>query len=520
MMKKIIAALLFCFMIRSAHDNSYILDIVTPPRNIQQLILAYLNDKEIAQKIFRKDFSKPLIAYAKFVEKLRANSLDQDSAEYLISLTKEERTKLAETIEQRNWAHLLNYIPTGFISFALGAVGNPKKLASDLVIRSVCILPGQDLFLMTNKGDAFVDLNEIEKMSRIIFRAPHATTIAVTNEVKPSLLIGFCHGVIGRYSSFPFVFRIDGEAIKHIVCSLDNQYALATESKNAHLLDLTDPLQLRVIATLPHSDQINGVGFSPDNNYCVTGCENNLLTIWEIQKNENAHAGHEVVKVSGVMAHDRAINTLVTARSQPIVLTGSDDSTAKLWNIRDPRTPREISTLKGHERPVLCVRFSPCEKFALTGSKDGTVRVWDIENIKNPYCVKVLNEYEGPIFSVDCTPNLDYIAAGTAHGLTLWNISHSNILRDLRELSAERFDALNKVINSIDEKNFTIEKEKMLLPSLPKKLSNYVQKIYALRNQFSKEITDIITGYVGNSFAYNYEAGSVEPEAQAGCTIS
>jgi WD40 repeat protein len=58
------------------------------------------------------------------------------------------------------------------------------------------------------------------------------------------------------------------------------------------------------------------------------------------------------------------------------VLTGSYDSTAKLW---DAETGQEIRTFGGHTGHVRSVAFSPDGARVLTGSDDGTAKLWDAE---------------------------------------------------------------------------------------------------------------------------------------------
>ncbi len=56
-------------------------------------------------------------------------------------------------------------------------------------------------------------------------------------------------------------------------------------------------------------------------------------------------------------------------------LTGSGDSTARLWDVPtgQPRGP----ALK-HDGGVIAVAFSPDGQTALTGSWDKTARLWDV----------------------------------------------------------------------------------------------------------------------------------------------
>jgi WD40 repeat protein len=57
------------------------------------------------------------------------------------------------------------------------------------------------------------------------------------------------------------------------------------------------------------------------------------------------------------------------------VLTGSWDSTARLW---DAATGAAVATLEGHTDAVNPVAFSPDGKRVLTGSEDNTARLWPV----------------------------------------------------------------------------------------------------------------------------------------------
>ncbi len=56
-----------------------------------------------------------------------------------------------------------------------------------------------------------------------------------------------------------------------------------------------------------------------------------------------------------------------------MVLTGSTDKTARLWDVK---TGQPLMVLEGHTKPVIKVVFSPDGATLFTGSEDGTVRRW------------------------------------------------------------------------------------------------------------------------------------------------
>jgi dynein assembly factor with WDR repeat domains 1 len=56
--------------------------------------------------------------------------------------------------------------------------------------------------------------------------------------------------------------------------------------------------------------------------------------------------------------------------------TGSFDTTAKLWNIKDGTC---LSTFRGHQGEIVCLSFDPQSLYMATGSMDKTAKVWNLE---------------------------------------------------------------------------------------------------------------------------------------------
>jgi WD40 repeat protein len=56
------------------------------------------------------------------------------------------------------------------------------------------------------------------------------------------------------------------------------------------------------------------------------------------------------------------------------VLTGSDDNTARLWDVA---TGQQFRSFEGHAFWIYSVAFSPDGRFVLTGSMDSTARLWN-----------------------------------------------------------------------------------------------------------------------------------------------
>jgi WD40 repeat protein len=58
-----------------------------------------------------------------------------------------------------------------------------------------------------------------------------------------------------------------------------------------------------------------------------------------------------------------------------IIITGSQDTTAKTWSFE---TGECLKTFRGHTGAVLCMATDPLGKTLFTGSGDNTIRAWDI----------------------------------------------------------------------------------------------------------------------------------------------
>ncbi len=110
--------------------------------------------------------------------------------------------------------------------------------------------------------------------------------------------------------------------------------------------------------------------------------------------------------------HNQTISSVSFSKDGKYILSASDDSTARLWNL----SGRPIRQFKEPSQ-VFCSAISPGEKYIATGSRDGTVRLWNMDGAIVAECKE--NSYvEGVTFS----PDGKYILAGYFDSTArLWN---------------------------------------------------------------------------------------------------
>ena len=80
--------------------------------------------------------------------------------------------------------------------------------------------------------------------------------------------------------------------------------------------------------------------------------------------------------------HSSTVRTVAFNLDGRLLASGSDDGTARLWDIETRRQVGEPLRSRGGN--VWSVAFSPNGKILATGSDDGTVRLWDVESRQPP----------------------------------------------------------------------------------------------------------------------------------------
>jgi len=136
--------------------------------------------------------------------------------------------------------------------------------------------------------------------------------------------------------------------------------------------------------------------------------------------------GVVAAQAQALQSHAGGVTSLAVSSDGALVLTGSTDRTARIW---DATTGTELLRFDGHTGDVNSVAMARQTAHVLaTGGDEGIVKVWDVRNLNAPTCE--LQGHEGSILSIAWSPsNEDQLATSSADShVFLWNVEDKDIV--------------------------------------------------------------------------------------------
>lgn len=150
------------------------------------------------------------------------------------------------------------------------------------------------------------------------------------------------------------------------------------ESQNDELPSLQQ-LHQPLIKLTGHSDVVI------DGDWLFGGDE--IITVsWDRTANLFAAETGKILRT--LSGHDRELTRCSVHPSQKLLATASRDFTFRLWDFREPI--HSVAVFQGHNDSVTSVVFSHLHHI-VSGSDDKTVKVWDLRNMRSPISAIRLN---------------------------------------------------------------------------------------------------------------------------------
>ncbi|XP_055828839.1 coatomer subunit beta'-3-like [Solanum dulcamara] len=122
-----------------------------------------------------------------------------------------------------------------------------------------------------------------------------------------------------------------------------------------------------------HNHYVMKVVFNPKENQTFTSVSLDCsMKMWNLSSSD---------PILELEAHSKGINCVdfLTCDDKQWLITGSDDYTAKVWDLQ---TQICVQILEGHKNNISALAVHPALPALFTGSEDGTFSVWDATNYR------------------------------------------------------------------------------------------------------------------------------------------
>jgi WD40 repeat protein/energy-coupling factor transporter ATP-binding protein EcfA2 len=233
--------------------------------------------------------------------------------------------------------------------------------------------------------------------------------------------------------------------VRALAVSASNKYiAAASKDEYAYLWELTKDNRYQYIRRFKHDDWVMSVIFSLDEEYIYTGCARGGIHCWRISDDSGE-------LISTWTKHEGWVRTL--AINENYLISGGEDKTIRLWDLKSKKHTPEKQVLIGHEDKILTVSLDPSGNFIASGSADKTIRLWDFDGNQLGVPLRGHKDWVRSISILSHSNNQFIVSASRDSTIRIWDLE-GNISAEI--LPTRGIDRVISVAISHDKENYKI----------------------------------------------------------------
>lgn len=189
-------------------------------------------------------------------------------------------------------------------------------------------------------------------------------------------------------------------------------------------------------------------------NFLVTASQDRTVKVWDLAPLASFDASNitkplRLKSLVTLKVHEKAINAVQVAPNDALLVTASQDRTAKLFNLSYTAPSKTnnhvasaklslLNTLKGHKKGVWSAGFSPVDAAVFTTSGDRTAKLWSLKEFT---CVKTYEGHSNSILGghfLGGSRGTQLVTAGADGLIKIWSVRDEECITTLEASEEER----------------------------------------------------------------------------------
>ncbi len=145
----------------------------------------------------------------------------------------------------------------------------------------------------------------------------------------------------------------------------------------------------------------------------------NAVWLWDLQRIQGKEQPQPIV----IRGHDKPIRTMTISSDSRWLITGGEDATARIYDLKGECPGADQSVLQGHQYDVTAIAVEPNCRWIATGGRDNTVRLWTLPTSGSPTMAAVLYGHLGWISSLVVDQSGERLISGSYDKtIRIWTI--------------------------------------------------------------------------------------------------
>jgi WD40 repeat protein len=162
--------------------------------------------------------------------------------------------------------------------------------------------------------------------------------------------------------------------------------------------------------------------FAPNDQLLAVADEGGCVRLWDVMSGQVHWEEHSVRMPVYMMTFTPSGRLLSIPRGNNI----------EIWNLE---SRRRVARLTGHDGPIRTVVHGLGGRLILSASDDGTARLWDVAQQRT---LRVLDDHPGPVTAATLDSNLHFLLTTSGPYLSVWRLADATLLARFAYCGAEQ----------------------------------------------------------------------------------